>query len=159
MSVYVRFIADQGLLSRTIGLRIIGKVSHVEYIITNDDGTIASTFGARFKGGITFRPYSYCTPSFEEWYSFPGIEASYAEALKFEGRQYDWKDILELLVGWHPRGYDPQEAICSVLVGYSNRRAWALNKAPALINPNVLTSEMTPQLLYGAVTKMVRKIH
>jgi hypothetical protein len=159
VSVYIRFIADRGLISRAIGFRTEGKPSHVEFVVTDDAGIPTSTFGARFKGGITHRPYSYCKPSWEEFYTFAGINASYEEALTLEGRAYDWKDILELLVGWHPRGYDPQEAICSVLVGYSNRRAWARGRAPALINPQVDTWSMTPQLLYGAVTNMVRKIH
>src|ERR1700722_18101453 len=157
MATYVRFIADGSIISRGIGLRTEGKPSHVEYVITYPSGEPYGTFGARFAGGVSYRPYGYCDPTWEEWYTFPGIEASYTEALQMAGRKYDWRDIMELLVGWHPKGfdYDPQRAVCDNLVGYSNRRAWALGKAPALINPNVPTWQMTPQLLYGAVTQQV----
>lgn len=159
--IYIRFIADSGFISRSIGLRTEGRPSHVEYIITDNAGYAVNTFGARFKGGITHRAYDYCKPVFEEWYSFPGIEASYKHALLLKGRKYDWGDIVALLVGWHPDYYDPQRGICSGLVGYSNRMAWAAGEAPAFINPNVPTWELTPQLLYGACgswTQMVKKV-
>lgn len=155
---YVRFIADRSFISRAIGFRTIGKPSHVEYVTTNGAGNPLSTFGARFSGGITHRPYNYCKPTWEEWYTFPGIEESYAEATKLAGRKYDWKDIIELLIGWHPGLYDPLRAICSVLVGYSNRQAWAAGHAPALLNPNLSTWQMTPELVYAACTQMVRKV-
>ncbi len=154
--IAVRFIADNSWESRGIRLRTLGNCSHVEYVDTEKGNY--RTFGARLKGGICHRPYDYCNPTWEEWYSFEGIEASYAEALKSDGRKYDFRDILDLLVGWHPAEYDPQRAICSVLVGYSNRLAWADGKAPALVNPNLPTSMMTPALLYGCVTQMVKKV-
>jgi hypothetical protein len=156
--ILVRFIADGSFVSRAIGWRTEGKISHVEYITTNDSGVAVDTFGARLDGGICHRPYDYCSPTFEEWYSFEGIEASYAEALKLDNRNYDWKNIIRLLFGEVPDSFDPQETICSVLVGYSNRMAWAAGTAPALINPNVPTSEITPELLYGAVSNMVKKV-
>ena len=67
-------------------------------------------------------------------------------------------DIVYLLCGWHPGSYNPMKGICSIAVGYSNRMAWGNNEAPALINPNVPTWQMTPQLLYGAVTQMIQKV-
>lgn len=156
--VYIRFIADSGFLSRGIRVRTDGKPSHVEYVLTDNIGNPVSTFGARLSGGITLRPPDYCKPSWEEWYTFEGIEPSFNQALKFNGRKYDWRDIAALFVGWHPSSYNPETAICSVLVGYSNCLAWAAGEAPPLINPNVPTWQMTTQLLYGAVTKMVRKV-
>lgn len=157
--ICIRFIADHSFISRAIGFRTEGKPSHVEYVMVNDvTGQPVSTFGARLQGGITHRPYDYCKPSWEEWYTFPGIEASYEQAVSLEGRKYDWKDICALLFGWHPQGYDPMQGICSILVGYSNRMAWGAGLAPPLINPNVPTWEMTPELVYGAVTDIIRKV-
>ena len=155
MKIYIRFIADDSFVSRAIGWRTEGKPSHVEYVRITDSGMV-STFGARLVGGVRYRPLDYCKPTFEEWYTFEGIEASFEEATGFYGHKYDWADIIELATGIYPRSYDPNRAICSILVGYSNRMAWAAGKAPALINPNVPTRQMTPQLLYGAVTEQVK---
>lgn len=157
--IVIRFIADRSLLSRAIRFRTEGSPSHVEYLFVRDaDSTPTTTFGARLAGGVCHRPYDYCTPTWEEWYAFEGIEASYEAALAFEGRKYDWKDIAALAVDWHPAYYDPQRAICSCLVGYSNRLAWAAGKAPALLNENMPTWQFTPQIVYGAVTEMIRKV-
>ena len=155
--IALRFIADRSFVSRAIGWREEGTPSHVEYLI-DDGGPLIKTFGARLSGGIIHRPYNYCHPTWEEWYTFRGIEASYAEALKFEGRKYDWKDIVALLVGRHPDYYDPQRAICSILAGYSNRMAWANGKSDLLINPNLPTWEMTPLALYVGVKDLIRKV-
>lgn len=155
--IYVRFIADNSWESRAIRFRTLGTVSHVEYVIDEGDRE-EYTFGARLRGGITHRPIRYCTPHFDERYVFLGIEASYETALKFDHRKYDWLDIADLLVGRHPAFYDPWRLICSTLVGYSNRVAWANGKAPALINPSVETWRMTPAMLYAACTQMVRKV-
>jgi hypothetical protein len=155
MPVFIRFIADRGPISRAIGFRTLGKPSHVEYVLTYASGEPYGTFGSRLVGGISYRPYDYCKPTWEEWYTFPGIEASYTESLEMQGRKYDWKDICELLIGWHPKGYDPVIEICSVCVGYGNRRAWAKGTSPPLINPSVPTWEITPTLLYGAVTQQI----
>ena len=156
--IYIRFIADRGFISRAISFRTDGKPSHVEYITTDDIGHPMGTFGGRRIGGVTHRPYGYCNPSFEEWYTFQGIEASYAEALKLDGRKYNSKDIANLLFDIFPESFDPMKLVCDQVVGYSNRMAWAQGLAPALINPNVPTEQMTPALLYGAVTEMVRKV-
>jgi hypothetical protein len=151
--ILIRFTADHSFVSQSILWRTDGVVSHVEYLIVDRDLRPESTFGARLNGGICHRPY---TQSFwEQWYSFDGIDESYSEALRFDGRKYDWRDIVQLLVGRHPNYYDPTRAICSILVGYSNRIAWAKGDAPALINPEVPTWQMTPQLLYGAVKNIV----
>jgi hypothetical protein len=149
--ILLRFISSRSFVSKAIQVRTDGQVSHVEYL----DTSTMITFGARLQGGVTHRPYNYIKPDWEELYTFEGIEASYKEALFFNGRKYDWKDIASLAVGWHPGGYDPEEAVCSCLAGYSNRLAWANGTAPALLNPNLPTWEMTPQILYGAVTKQV----
>ena len=156
--IYLRFIADRSLLSRAIQSRTDGQCSHVEYLYCSDAGTPLYTFGARRQGGVAHRPYNYCKPTWEEWYTYPGIEASYQEALAFEGRKYDWKDILALAAAWHPSYYDPERAICSCLAGYSNRLAYANGKAPLLLNFNLPTWEMTPQIVYAAVTDLVRKV-
>lgn len=155
--IFLRFIADRSFVSRGIQWREVGRPSHVEYVTyTNYRGTEQwLTFGARLQGGVTFRPLNYCKPTWEEWYVFPGIEASYNEALGFYGRKYDWADIIEIATGIYPRSFNPQRPICSVLVGYSNRLAWAQDKAPALINPNVPTRQITPQLVYAACTQQV----
>jgi hypothetical protein len=149
--ICIRFIADRSVLSRAIRSRTDGQASHVEYVLPEH----RVTFGARLEGGITHRPLDYCKPTWEEWYTFPGIEASYWEAVEFSGRKYDWKDIAALAVSWHSSFYDPERAICSCLVGYSNRLAYARGKAPLLLNLNLPTWQMTPQLLYGAVTDPV----
>ena len=162
--IYVRFIADDSFTSRAIRFRTDGVASHVEYIIVNDGGLKdvpignVSAFGARLRGGVAHRPYNYCKPTFEEWYTFPGIEASYAEAIKFEGRKYNLREIIHLLFGWRIPFYDPEELICSILIGYSNRRAWGVGTAPPLVNPNLPTWQMTPQILYACCTKEVRKV-
>jgi hypothetical protein len=158
MSIFIRFIADGSFVSRAIGWRTDGRPSHVEYLITDTSGHPVRTFGARLSGGITHRPYDYCKPTFEEWYSFPGIESSYSEALKLDGRKYNWVDILCLLFGIFPKSFDPERLVCDQLVGYSNRMSWANGLSGVLINPNVPTEEMTPELLYGAVTIMVKKV-
>ena len=155
--IYLRFIADGGFISRVIGLRTDGKPSHVEYLRTDDAGNPISTFGSR-SDGVKHRPYDYCKPSWEEWYTFPGIEASYARALLMDGNKYDWSDIFVLWMGWNSAQYDPAREICSVLVGYSNREAWAHDEAPVLINPSIATKDITPELLYGAVTNMIKKV-
>ena len=155
MKVFIRFIADRSLLSRAIGWRTEGRPSHVEYVIYENGSWY--TFGSRLSGGVRSRSMDYCNPSFEEWYTFDGIEESCRQAFEFWGRKYDWADIIELATGLYPAFYSPQRAICSVLVGYSNRMAWAAGKIEKpLINPNVPTRQMTPQLLYGAVTNQVK---
>src|ERR1700676_2044290 len=111
MAIYVRFIADGSIVSDAIGLRTLGKPSHVEYVITHASGKPYSTFGARLIGGVKFRPYNYCKPTWEEWYTFDGIEASYKESLKFEGRKYSIREIIHLLFGWAIPFYDPKELI------------------------------------------------
>lgn len=151
--ICIRFIADRGLVSRAIRSRTDGQASHVEYVLPEQQ----MTFGARMDGGVDFRPLNYCKPSWEEWYTFDGVEASYAAAVDIRGHGYDWRDILALAVSWHPSYYDPQRAICSCLVGYSNRVAWARGLAPALLNPNLPTWQMTPQLLYGAVSNEITR--
>lgn len=153
--ICIRFIADNSIESKLIRLRTNGKASHVEYVTLDDNKAITDTFGARLQGGIRHRPPDYCKPTWEEWYTFPGIEASYAEALKQDGRRYDWKDIVNICFGITPDSYDPERSICSVLVGYSNRIAWAKSNAEPLVNPNVLTSDMTPNLIYACVKDQV----
>jgi len=156
--IYLRFIADRGFISRAIGFRTLGKSSHVEFVITDNEGLPVNTFGARLKGGVAHRPYNYTKPDFEEWWTFPGIEASYAEALKLKGRKYNWVDIICLLFGIFPKSFDPQRLVCDQLIGYSNRMAWAAGTSPALVNPNVPTEEMTPEIVYACCTQMVKKV-
>ncbi len=156
--ILIRFIADRSFVSRAIGWRTDGKPSHLEYLLTNDKGQPVTTFGARLRGGVRYRPYDYCKPTFEEWYTFPGIEESYVEAMKFNGRKYNWIDILYLLFGIFPKSFDPERLVCDQLVGYSNRRANALYGTPLLVNLNVPTEEMTPELVYACCTKMVTKV-
>lgn len=146
--ILLRFIADRSFVSRAIRFRTDGQPSHVEYFNT----ITGMTYGARMDG-VKARPLNYCHPTWQEFYTFEGIEYSYLQALTFIGRKYDTWDIFSLAVGSHPAKYNPEKAICSVCVGYSNRRAWSLGKiSRPLINPNVPTWEITPMLLYGAVT-------
>ncbi len=154
MSIAIRFIADNSIESLLIRMRCNGRASHVEYVTLDEYRMVSDTFGARLSGGICHRPPDYCKPTWQEIYTFHGIEASYAEALKFDGRKYDVWDIAHLIIGIVPPFYDPKKAICSVLVGYSNRIAWANETAPALVNPNVNTNDMSPDTLYACVKEM-----
>jgi hypothetical protein len=151
--ILVRFLADRSWISRAIQWRTDGVPSHVEYLDTDT----MQTFGARLDG-VKHRPANYCKPTWEEWYTFYGIEASYEQALQFGGRKYDKWDIFALATGTHPDSYDPEKAICSVCVGYSNRRAYACGKiAKPLLNMNLPTWEITPQLLYGACVTQIQR--
>lgn len=152
--ICIRFIADHSIESLLIRLRTIGPASHVEFC-TIENGKMTDTFGARLSGGICHRVPDYCKPTWQEIYTFDGIEASYAEALKLDGRKYDWLDIVYLGLGWCPKIYDPAKAICSALVGYSNRMAWANSDVPVLVNPSIPTNDMTPDTIYACVSEMV----
>lgn len=155
MSVCIRFIADRSFVSRAIRFRTDGDVSHVEFVSLDASGAPIDTFGAHLQGGVIRRPYDYCKPTFEEWYTFPGVEETYQAALGFAGEKYNVRGIFHLLFGVKAPFYDPRKMICSILVGYANRLAWAQGKAPLLLNMNVPTWQMTPQLLYAACTQRV----
>ena len=153
--IAIRFIADNSFESLLIRMRTDGRASHVEYVTLNEHRMISDTFGARLSGGIKHRPPDYCKPTWQEIYTFNGIEASYAEALKMDGRKYDVWDIVHMAIGWIPPFYDPSKSICSACIGYSNRRAWAIGTSPALVNPNVNTNAMDPDTIYACVQDMV----
>lgn len=74
------------------------------------------TLGSRLNGGVQIRPYEYCRPTREEWYTAPHIEDAYAFGVTLIGSKYDVWDILGIAADedWHTDG----RYICSEFLAY-----------------------------------------
>ena len=123
--------------------------SHIEFF--KDSGFHAGCLGSRVSGGVRIRPYYYCNPTREEWWTAPKIEDAYAIALKDIGCKYDWLDIFGFAFArdWH----HPGRYICSELVD------WAFKQAGApLTNIYMPSHRVSPRdLLVSPQLEFVRK--
>lgn len=116
--IYLRFITQQwNLESRLIRFGSRWWCSHVEFVRTDDAGTAIDTLGSHLNGGVQIRPYDYCKPTREEWWSAPQAEAAYEKAKTVIGAKYDVVDILAFAFArdWHEAG----NFICSELIDWS----------------------------------------
>lgn len=116
--IVLRFLTDRlSLESALIRFGTRGWTSHVEFY---DDQT-ELTLGSRLEGGVQYRPYGYCKPTREEWWTAPGIEEAHKVAISVIGATYDFKDILGFAFDrdWHT----PGSYICSALVDAAFKKA------------------------------------
>jgi len=116
--IYLRFITEQwNIESRLIRFGTRFWTSHVEFVRVADNGQPIDTLGSRLNGGVQIRPYDYCKPTREEWWSAPQAELAYEKAKTVIGAKYDIVDILAFAFArdWH----EPGNFICSELVDWS----------------------------------------
>lgn len=94
--IYLRFITEKySLESFLIRIGTRSPFSHVEFVrCAGFKDVPIDTFGARVSGGVKVRPYDYCKPSKEMWFTAPNIQHAYEWALTQVGKPYDWRAIL-----------------------------------------------------------------
>lgn len=112
--IYLRFITERWSLES--GLIRFGTrwwPSHVEFVRV-ENGVAVDTLGSRLSDGVRIRPYGYCHPTREEWWTAPYIEQAYENVKSIIGAPYDWIDILGFAFArdWHRAGH----YICSAVI-------------------------------------------
>lgn len=151
--IFLRFLTEKySLESALIRFGTRSEFSHVEFVRTADMslpgmaaiGDPIDTLGSRLEGGVRIRPYNYCKPTREEWYTAPNIEGAYRRGLEFIGYGYDWRDIAAIALNknWVTKR---QEFICSRFCFYCNLRDWALGGGQPWLNPDVPSCQITPR--------------
>jgi uncharacterized protein YycO len=115
------------------------EYSHVGFYDSSKD----AYFSAQLKGGVQWRTKAGITSHIEYstshcYLSVDGIERALTQALKQEGKRYDWTAILGLATNRNWREDDSW--FCSELVAYSFEQAGI-----PLLNPNVYVWRITPR--------------
>lgn len=157
--IYLRFMTEKwSVESALVRFGTRGWASHVEFVKTRDsDGVAICTLGSRLKGGVQVRPYDYCKPTREEWWTAPNIEESYKRGLEFLDCGYDWWDIAGIALD--KALVKDASFICSRFCYYANLRAWALDNAVPWLNTNQQSLFCTPDiLLWSPLLKFNRKV-
>lgn len=161
-NIYLRFITEQwSVESALIRLGTRCWASHVEFVTVNDYGTPTVTLGSRLGGGVMIRPYNYCKPSREEWWTAPHVEDAYRYGLTLLGDQYDWPDILGLAfnTNWHTNGF-----ICSEFVAACGEKEYTgtgvlIQSSTPWLNMSFDTWRVTPRdLLLSPLVSFVKRI-
>src|SRR6266404_70721 len=94
MVFYLRFITERwSLESALIRFATRSWASHVEFLRC-DGETPIDTLGSRLQGGVQVRPYDYCKPTAESWFTAPNISDAYEYGLTLVGKKYDVLDII-----------------------------------------------------------------
>jgi hypothetical protein len=119
------------------------------------------TLGSRLDGGVQIRPYNYCRPTREEWYTAPHIEDAYEFGKTLIGSKYDLSDILGIGADedWHTDG----RYICSEYIAYSGEFRLIPGGVEKVIDPwlnsTTPTWHVTPRdLLCFAPLTFVRRV-
>lgn len=150
--IYLRFITQQwNLESRLIRYGSRWWCSHVEFVRIADDCHPVDTLGSHLSGGVQIRPYNYCKPSREEWWTAPQAEAAYEKARTVIGAKYDTIDILAFAFArdWHK----PGNFICSELVD------WSFKEIAPLTNLYMPSHRVSPRdLLVSPQLGFVKRI-
>lgn len=162
MAIYLRFITDRfSIESALIRFATRSWCSHVEFIDTHmthigpfpGDPRHIVTLGSRLADGVQIRPYNYCRPSAESWFTAPNIAAAYEFGKTLIGCKYDWRDILG--IGFNARWHGAGHYICSSFVD-------ACGKAASTIpwtNVHFPSRLVTPRdLLASPVITRVRRV-
>lgn len=99
MKIHLRFIRDDGIISRLIRWQDWssgGSYSHVEFRLPT------GYLGSQAPDGVKLRPLNYCTPT-EEWLCCVDVPDYVGEKiLEFAraqiGKPYDWKAIVGFII-------------------------------------------------------------
>jgi hypothetical protein len=160
--IFLRFITEKwDIESALIRFGTRSWASHVEFVRTVSTsvgwGVALDTLGSRVKGGVAVRPYNYCKPAREEWYTAPDIDKAYERGLEFNGFGYDWWDILGIML--HVNWVKDRSFICSRFCFYANLRAWALDNAVPWLSTEQQSQLCTPDiLLWSPHLKFVQRV-
>lgn len=121
--VFVRFINEEGIVSRLIDFNTESLFCHAEFGVPVDPGNrqspMKSYIGAHAGTGIQCRPADWCTPTRERRYAIPETDQVYdwlmAEINSKVGTKYDYLGIVGLAL--HDRKLHKRGAIdCSGFV-------------------------------------------
>lgn len=145
--ILLRFITDKwSIEGMAIRFATRSWASHVEFVRLSDspDGygpEPVDTLGSRISDGVQIRPYDYCHPTAESWFTAPNIQAAYDFGKTLIDRKYDWLDILG--IGFNTRQHREGNYICSSFIDYCGKVAspmcWTNSKFPSrLVTPRDL---------------------
>lgn len=151
--IYLRFMTDgRSIESRLIRFGTRWWCSHVEFVRICEHGNAIDTLGSRLEGGVRIRPYDYCKPSREEWWTAPNIDRAYLAAGAFIGARYDWYDILGFACArdWHRDGH----FMCSETIAKAFE-----NVSTPLLNPWQPVWRISPRdLMLSPLLQMVKRV-
>lgn len=145
--IFLRFITEKWSIE-SMAIRFASRswCSHVEFVRLPDSpiGVHAEpidTLGSRLSDGVQIRPYDYCHPSAESWFTAPNLQAAYDYGKSLIGCKYDWLDILG--IGFNTRQHREGNYICSSFIDHcgkvASRMCWTNSKFPSrLVTPRDL---------------------
>lgn len=156
--IYLRFITDRlSLESALIRFATRSWCSHVEFVRTEERENApywaVDTLGSRLRGGVQVRPYNYCSPSAESWFTAPNIQHAYDFGLTLIGQKYDFLDILG--IGFNTRQHAEGHYICSSFIDACGKAGSPI----AWTNVHFPSRLVTPRdLLASPVITRVRRV-